>query len=111
MTGSANWATDVPLGPLTTYRVGGPARWFVTAEDVEDLLDVAARREGRDVLVIGRGSNLLVCDAGFDGIAIRLGEGFDVVGCRWSHVGPLRGGSPGSNGPSASPAPSAARCG
>lgn len=80
MTGSANWATDVPLGPLTTYRVGGPARWFVTAEDVEDLLDVAARREGRDVLVIGRGSNLLVCDAGFDGIAIRLGEGFDVVG-------------------------------
>jgi len=79
VTGSAHWATDVPLGPLTTYRVGGPARWFVTAERVEDLIDVAARREGRDVLVIGRGSNLLVSDAGFDGIAVRLGEGFDVV--------------------------------
>ncbi|MBS1836801.1 MAG: UDP-N-acetylmuramate dehydrogenase [Actinobacteria bacterium] len=73
------WASDVPIGPLTTYRVGGTARWSVTAHRVEDLLEVAQRRAGRDVLVVGKGSNLLVCDAGFDGIVVRLGESFAGV--------------------------------
>lgn len=72
----STWAADVPIGPLTTYRVGGTARWAVTVHRIEDLLEVAARREGRDVLVVGKGSNLLVCDAGFDGIVVRLGEPF-----------------------------------
>lgn len=75
----AVWGSDVPLGPLTTYRVGGAARWSVTAQRVEDLLEVAAHRAGREVLVLGRGSNLLVSDAGFDGIAVRLGEQFAGV--------------------------------
>jgi UDP-N-acetylenolpyruvoylglucosamine reductase len=42
---------DVPLGPLTTYRVGGAARWFATAESVDDLREVAelVRTEGARV--------------------------------------------------------------
>jgi len=64
------------MAPLVTYRVGGRAAWLVTATGIEDLLEVARRRAGREVLVVGRGSNLLVADAGFDGIVVQLGESF-----------------------------------
>ncbi len=64
----------VALGPLTTYRVGGPAAVFVRARTSDDLVrvGVAARASGLDVLPIGRGSNMLIADAGFDGIAVTL---------------------------------------
>jgi UDP-N-acetylmuramate dehydrogenase len=68
---------DEPLGPRTTYRVGGPAALFVEAQSMEDL-DACARAVGAtgvDVLVVGKGSNLLVADAGFAGLAVALGEG------------------------------------
>ena len=63
---------DVPIGPLTTYRVGGRARVFVQPTRVEDLAMVAAasNASGLPVLVLGRGSNMLVADAGFDGIVV-----------------------------------------
>ncbi len=68
---------DVPIGTRTTYRVGGSAAVFVEAESVDDLLAVAraSERSGLDVLAIGRGSNLLVSDRGFRGIAVAMGEG------------------------------------
>ena len=64
----------VLLGPLTTYRVGGPAAVFVRARTRDDLVRVgaAALASGLDVLPIGRGSNMLVADAGFEGIAVTL---------------------------------------
>ena len=67
---------DVPLGPMTTYRVGGSADLFATAASVDDVAFVAevARSTGLALLVVGRGSNLLVADAGFRGIALQLGE-------------------------------------
>ena len=63
-----------PIGPLTTYRVGGAAALRVTITGPGDLelLSAAVRRSGLDVLVVGRGSNLLVSDAGFPGIAVVL---------------------------------------
>jgi UDP-N-acetylmuramate dehydrogenase len=70
---------DRPIGPSTTYRVGGPARWFATVQSVDELVAVAHARAGVPVLVVGRGSNLLVCDAGFDGLVIQLGEAFAGV--------------------------------
>lgn len=72
---------DVPLGPLTTYRVGGSAGGFVTVETDDDLRRVAfaVRRSGASVLVVGKGSNLLVADEGFDGLAVQLGAGFATV--------------------------------
>ena len=80
--------SGVPLGPLTTYRVGGPALRFVTVEDDADLARVAAavRSTGVDVLVVGKGSNLLVADAGFDGLAVQLGGGFAEVAIEGSTV-------------------------
>jgi UDP-N-acetylmuramate dehydrogenase len=72
---------DVPLGPLTTYRVGGPAALFLEAADVDDLRRVAEALQGSGlpVLVVGNGSNLLVADAGFPGLAIRLGDRFASI--------------------------------
>ena len=78
---------DQPLGALTTYRVGGRAAVLWEANTEDDLL--AARRAlfGRrvPVLVLGKGSNLLVADAGFCGLVVRLGpglNGIDIDGTR-----------------------------
>jgi UDP-N-acetylmuramate dehydrogenase len=67
---------DVALGPMTTYRVGGAAALFVHVTDRGQLIAVAeaASASGLPVLVVGRGSNLLVADSGFPGIAIGLAD-------------------------------------
>ncbi len=72
---------EVPLGPLTTYRVGGAAALIVDADDLATLSRVrcAVRATGLPVVVVGRGSNLLVADAGFPGIAVVLGAGLAHV--------------------------------
>jgi UDP-N-acetylmuramate dehydrogenase len=72
---------DVPLGPFTTYKVGGPAALLVQAGTADDLAAVAeaVAAGGLDVLVVGKGSNLLVAGAGFGGVAVVLGDGFAAV--------------------------------
>ncbi len=72
---------DDPLGARTTYRVGGPAAVLVEARDEADLDAVARALHGLDVgvLVVGRGSNLLVADRGFDGVAVVLAGEFDTI--------------------------------
>lgn len=72
---------DVPLGPLTTYRLGGPAAVLVDADALADLQAVAAAvaASGLPTLVVGRGSNLLVADEGFAGIAVVMGAGLAEV--------------------------------
>jgi UDP-N-acetylmuramate dehydrogenase len=69
---------DEPIGPRTTYRVGGSAALFVEVGTEEDLKAVTAAvaETSVPVLVVGKGSNLLVTDAGFPGLALALGEGF-----------------------------------
>ncbi len=69
-------AHDVALGPMTTYRVGGAAALFVRPRTIDDLAIVAeACRAGEvPVLVVGRGSNLLVADEGFKGVAVSLAD-------------------------------------
>jgi UDP-N-acetylmuramate dehydrogenase len=65
---------NVPLSPLTTLGVGGPARFFIRADDAGSLagaLDWADRR-GVPVLVLGGGSNLVLADEGFAGLVIHL---------------------------------------
>jgi UDP-N-acetylmuramate dehydrogenase len=71
----------VPLGPLTTYKFGGPARWFAEARNDGELSEIMAARRtaGVDLLILGRGSNLLVADAGYGGVVVRLAGDFSVV--------------------------------
>lgn len=64
----------IPLAPYTIYKIGGSARFFVevtTADDVAEALGFAAER-GLPFVIIGAGSNMLVSDHGFDGVAIRM---------------------------------------
>ncbi len=74
---------DAPLGSLTTYRVGGPASLSVCLQSVDDLVKMrnalAAVAEPVPLLVVGQGSNLLVSDAGFEGIVVTLGHTFEWV--------------------------------
>jgi UDP-N-acetylmuramate dehydrogenase len=74
VTGSVT--ANASLAPFTTFRVGGPADVLVEAESEDDLRAVAELRGGLDVAIVGRGSNLLVSDDGFRGIAVRLGRSF-----------------------------------
>lgn len=71
---------SAPLGPRTTYRVGGAAEILVVVAHLTDLEALATVAAAADVetLAIGRGSNLLVADAGFAGIAVTLGPAFDT---------------------------------
>jgi UDP-N-acetylmuramate dehydrogenase len=73
--------TAFTMAPLTTFRIGGPAAIFLEPESEGDLVAVgeAVRQTGIPVVVIGKGSNLLVSDLGFPGIVLRLGRGF-----RWA---------------------------
>ena len=71
---------DHPLGPLSTYRVGGRAARFVEVADPGELADIAAALAALEVpvptLVVGRGSNLLVADSGVEALALQLGPAF-----------------------------------
>jgi UDP-N-acetylmuramate dehydrogenase len=69
------------LATLTTFRVGGPAALYLEAEDDVDLeaASLAVRESGVPFLVLGKGSNVLVSDAGFPGLVLRLGRRY-----RWA---------------------------
>ena len=74
-------ARDVPLGPLTTYRVGGPAALVARCGSDDELDAVAgvAASTGVPTLVVGKGSNLLVSDRGFAGLVVVLGGRFEDI--------------------------------
>ncbi|WP_255952989.1 UDP-N-acetylmuramate dehydrogenase [Streptomyces odontomachi] len=74
---------DAPLAPLTTFRLGGPARRLVTATTDAELITAvrAADADGTPLLLIGGGSNLVIGDQGFDGTAVRIATtGFELDG-------------------------------
>ncbi len=68
-----------PLARHTTYRIGGPARYFLNPAEVADVEKALqfAQDKGVPWLVLGLGSNVLVKDAGYPGLVIRLGKGLD----------------------------------
>ena len=72
---------SVPLSKFTTLGTGGPARWFAEPESVEELVDLLAAAEHRGIPAapIGLGSNLLVADEGFEGLALRLRGALSVA--------------------------------
>ena len=91
---------DVPLGKHTTLAVGGAARWWFRPENTDALQQALPKiPDAVCVLPMGRGSNLLVSDAGFDGVVLDLGglqqmgmNGLELhaqAGCRMSKVAQL----------------------
>lgn len=66
---------EVLLAPYTTFGIGGPARWFTEAKTEDDIVEAArfARERSVPLFVLGGGSNLLVSDAGFPGLVVKIG--------------------------------------
>ncbi|NUU20046.1 MAG: UDP-N-acetylmuramate dehydrogenase [Streptomycetaceae bacterium] len=89
---------DSPLAPLTTLRLGGPARRLYEATTTPELVAVVrdADDHGTPLLLIGGGSNLVIGDEGFDGIVVRIatkghhltdtGTLSSDAGVRWDHL-------------------------
>jgi UDP-N-acetylmuramate dehydrogenase len=67
---------DVPLAPLTTLGLGGRARYFLEAPDGATLAAALgwARSEGLPAVLLGGGSNVVVADAGVDGLVVRMAQ-------------------------------------
>jgi UDP-N-acetylmuramate dehydrogenase len=63
-----------PLALFTTFGIGGLARWYVEATSEDEVVEATAwaRERGLALFVLGGGSNLLVADAGFDGLVLRV---------------------------------------
>jgi UDP-N-acetylmuramate dehydrogenase len=68
-----------PLAGMTTYKLGGPARWMLEADSEQDLVRLAEALGEEPapvpVVVLGRGSNVVISDLGYRGVVIRLGAG------------------------------------
>lgn len=66
--------TDEPLSKHTTFKIGGPADFFVIVEDVGVLGELLSHLDGAGVryMILGGGSNMLVSDDGFDGVVIKV---------------------------------------
>jgi UDP-N-acetylmuramate dehydrogenase len=64
---------DIPLAPLTTLRLGGPARFFVEAKSVAEVEEAVALAKARNLalFVLGGGSNLVVADSGWPGLVLQ----------------------------------------
>jgi UDP-N-acetylmuramate dehydrogenase len=69
-----NLQNDVPLAPLTTIGIGGPARSFVRATSIDDVRAAVtwARANGVPLFILGGGSNLLISDEGFAGLVLQI---------------------------------------
>ncbi len=67
---------SVPLSSLTTFRVGGPARFFITISDTKKLPEAVAFAQAKNLpmFFLGAGSNLLVSDDPFDAVVIKIVE-------------------------------------
>ncbi|HTD22359.1 MAG TPA: UDP-N-acetylmuramate dehydrogenase [Terriglobales bacterium] len=64
----------IPLAPLTTFQVGGAARYFIKAETEDDVREAVSftRERGLPLFVLAGGSNLVVSDSGWDGVVIKI---------------------------------------
>ena len=79
---------EVPLAPMTTWRIGGPAEVLATPVDVDDVSRAIAWANGRGVAwrVLGNGSNLLVRDGGVRGLVLRIRRVLDRIEIEGSNV-------------------------
>lgn len=73
---------NIPLTPLTTLGVGGPARYFVEAKSDSEVIEAVefARAHQLPLFILGGGSNLVIADSGFPGLVLKIGisqQGFD----------------------------------
>jgi len=66
---------NIALAPLTTFRIGGPARFFVDANSIGDVQEAVAFARARNLplFILGGGSNLVIADTGWAGLVLKIG--------------------------------------
>ena len=81
LAGSKNVRVNEPMASHCTFRAGGPAAYFVTADTGDELTALIEFLEdsGEKYFILGNGSNILVSDKGYDGVMIRLGKAFEDI--------------------------------
>ncbi len=86
--GEAKVLVNEPMASHTTFRIGGPADYFVMPETVEELRGVLelCKEEHVPYFILGNGSNLLVGDKGFRGVVIQLYKNFDGLSVEGTKV-------------------------
>ncbi|HKS74710.1 MAG TPA: UDP-N-acetylmuramate dehydrogenase [Terriglobales bacterium] len=74
---------NVPLAPLTTFKIGGPARYFIEAKTVDEVKEAFSfsRERSLPLFIMGGGSNLLIADAGWPGVVLKVG----ILGINHAH--------------------------
>ena len=79
---------DEPLSRHTSFRTGGPAKLFVNVETAEELSAVfeRIRAAGEKLFLLGRGSNVLADDEGFDGVIVCTAGGMDGVSAEGNRI-------------------------
>ncbi len=72
---------NVILKQFTTFKCGGPAKYFAEPEKPEDIVELIgfAKEKGLKILILGLGSNMLISDSGFDGLVIRIGKKMGTI--------------------------------
>lgn len=67
---------NIPMSKYTTYKVGGPARYFAEPHDTQELVECFhfCKENSLEWFIVGKGSNLVVSDSGFDGLIIYIGK-------------------------------------
>jgi len=74
--------SNYPLAPLTTFKIGGPAQFFVAIDNIVELSEALAfgKKQGLRTLLIGGGSNMLISDDGFAGLVVAINiKGIEIV--------------------------------
>ena len=81
LVGEAKVLVNEPMASHTTFKIGGPADYFVMPETIEELAAVLklCKEENMPYFILGNGSNLLVGDKGFRGVVIQLYKNFDGI--------------------------------
>lgn len=80
---------NVPLKKFTTFKIGGPARYFFVAKTKKELIKAIqrAKKQGLPFFILGGGSNLLVSDKGYKGLVIKAGKPLSLYvskGLEWA---------------------------
>ena len=77
-----------PMREHTTFRVGGPARLFVSAHSEEEIIDTLQEVKKRNVplYLTGNGSNLLIADGGLEGVVLHIGSGMSQIHCEGERI-------------------------
>ena len=88
LVGEAKVLVKEPMASHTTFRIGGPADYFVMPETTEELAAVMklCKEEETAYFILGNGSNLLVGDQGFRGVVIQLYKNFDGIEIEGSKI-------------------------